>query len=116
MGWQISAQLLSLVKPLCDEALKRVSRNYVLEPFYCKKRQKSPWLVTGLGNRGPLKVINGTKLILDDHMIHFDSFRICFESFRSFRGTLFPKPVVGHELSFLLGICDKPALPHASRK
>ena len=27
----------------------------------------SAWPVTGFGNKGPLKVLNGTKLILDDH-------------------------------------------------
>ena len=48
--------------------------------------------------RGPLKDLNGTKLILDDHMIHFDSIKIYFESFRSFRGTQFPKLVTAHEL------------------
>ena len=39
-----------------------------LEQVCCKKRQKLvPDLpVTGLGNKGPLKVLNGTKLILDD--------------------------------------------------
>ena len=55
-------------------------------------------LVTGLDNKGPLKVLNGTKLILDDHRNNLDSFRISLESFRSFRGTLIHKPVTGQEL------------------
>ena len=44
-----------------------------LEPVCCKKRQKSSLTVTGLGTRGPLKILNGTKLILDDQEDHFDS-------------------------------------------
>ena len=29
--------------------------------------KNSSWPVTGLENKGPLKVLNGTKLILEDH-------------------------------------------------
>ena len=58
-----------------------------LEPVCCKKRQK---IVTGLRN----KVLNGTKLILDDHGNNLDSFRISLESFRSFKGPLPHKPVL----------------------
>jgi len=36
-----------------------------------------------LGNKGPLKVLNGKKLILDDHVNNLDSFTISLESFRS---------------------------------
>ena len=78
----------------------------MLEPVYCKKRPK---IVPGLGNKGPLKVLNGTKLILDDHGNNLDSFKISLESFRSFRGPLFSKPVNGHELFFAVS-CSKPAL------
>ena len=60
----------------------------------------SSWPVTDLENKGPLKVLNGTKLILDDHGNNFDSFRISLESFRSFRGPLLLKPVTGQELFF----------------
>ena len=56
--------------------------------------------VTGLGNKGLLKVLNGTKLILDNHGYSLDSFRISLESFRFFRGPLLPKPVTGQELFF----------------
>ena len=61
-----------------------IAESYVslLEPVCCKKRQKIVpeqllvGLVTGLGNKGPLKVLNGSKLILDDHGNNLDSFRI----------------------------------------
>ena len=45
-------------------------------------------------NKGPLKVLNGTKLILDDHGNNLDLFRISLESFRLL------KPVTGQELFF----------------
>ena len=46
-----------------------------LEPVCCKKQQKkSYWPVTGLWNRGPLKILNGIKLILDDQGNHLDSY------------------------------------------
>ena len=38
----------------------------IVEPSCCKKRQKSPNQETGLRNRGRLKVLNDTKLILSD--------------------------------------------------
>ena len=56
-----------------------------LEPVCCKKRHSS-LPVTGLGNKGPLKVLNGIKLILDDHG---NKFEISLESFRSFRGPVY---------------------------
>ena len=37
--------------------------------------------VTSLENKAPLKVLHGTKLILDDHMDNLDSFKISLESF-----------------------------------
>ena len=40
------------------------------EPSCCKKQQKSPGQETGLGNRGRLKVLNDTKLILKDQRGH----------------------------------------------
>ena len=51
-----------------------------------------------LWNRGPLKILNGIKLILDDQGNHLDSYTISLELFRSFRGPLFHKPVTGQEL------------------
>ena len=38
-----------------------------LEPSRCKKWQKSPGQETGLGKRGPLKVLNGTKFVLNEY-------------------------------------------------
>ena len=73
--------------------------------------KNSSWPVTGLGNKGPLKVLNGTKLILDDHGNNLDSFRI---SWASFRGPLLPKPVTGQELSFAVSY-SKPVLTKYGR-
>ena len=47
-----------------------------------------------------MKVLNGTKLILDDLGINLDSFRLISEPFRSFRGPLLLKPVTGQKLFF----------------
>ena len=71
--------------------------------------KNSSWPVTGLWNKGPLKVLNGNKLILDDNGINLESFRIKLESLRSFRGTLLLKPVTGQELFFAVSH-SKPAL------
>ena len=62
-----------------------------------------------MGNKGPLKVLNGTKLILDDHGNNLNSFRISLESFRSSRGPLLHKPVTGQELFFAVSY-SKPVL------
>ena len=70
------------------------------EPVCCKKQQKSSWPVTGLWNRGHLKILNGIELILDDQGNHLDSYTISLESF-TFRVPLFSKPVTGQKL-FLL--------------
>ena len=64
--------------------------------------KNSFWPVTGLENQGPLKVLNGTKLIIDDHGNNLDSFRISLKSFRFFRGPLLLKPVTGQELFFAI--------------
>jgi hypothetical protein len=56
-----------------------------------------------------MKVLNGTKLILDDHGNNLDSFKISLESFGSFRGALLLKPVTGQELLFAVSY-RKPAL------
>jgi hypothetical protein len=44
-----------------------------LEPSCCKKRQKSPNQETDLGNREHLKVLNDTKLVLNDPLNHLGS-------------------------------------------
>ena len=62
-----------------------------------------------MGNKGPLKVLNGTKLILDDQKNKLDSFRITLESFRFFTRPLIIKPVTGQELFFAVSY-SKPAL------
>ena len=51
-----------------------------------------------IGNRGPLKILNGVKLILDDERNHLDSYKFSLESFRSFKDPIFRKPVTGQEL------------------
>ena len=71
--------------------------------------KNSSWLVIGLGNKGPLKVLNGTKLTLDDHGNNLDSFTISLEFFRSFRGPLLHKLVTGQELFFAVSY-SKPDL------
>ena len=81
-----------------------------LEPVCCNRRQKIvPEQLLVLGNKGPLKVLNNTKLILDDLGNNLDSFRISLESFRSFRRPLLHKLVTGHELFFDVSY-SKPAL------
>ena len=66
-----------------------------LEPVCCKTTKNCSWPVTGFGNNGPLKVLNCTKLILDDHWNNLDSFRNSLVQFRTF-----PKPVTGQEQFF----------------
>ena len=58
---------------------------------------------------GHLKILSGIELILDDQGNHLDSYTISLESFMSFRGPLFPKPVTGQEL-FSSFSYSKPAL------
>ena len=62
-----------------------------------------------MGNKGPLKGLNGTKLILDDDGNNLDLFEISLESFGSFRGPLLQKLVTGQELFFAISY-NKPAL------
>ena len=57
-----------------------------------------------MGNKGPLKVQSGTKVIQGDH--GNNTFRISSESFRSFKG---PIPATGQELFFAVSY-SKPAL------
>ena len=58
---------------------------------------------------GPRNVLNDTKLILDYQGDHLDSFGINLESFRSFRGPIFYRPVTGQVL-FLATQYKKQAL------
>ena len=64
-----------------------------LELSCCKKRQKISGQETGLGNRERLKVLNDTKLVLNEHEWPPSSFRINLVSFRTFRHPLLPKLV-----------------------
>ena len=63
--------------------------------------QNSSWPVTGLGNKGPQKVLNGAKLILDDHGNNLDSFRLSLESFGSIRVPLTTLKYLIKEYSFI---------------
>ena len=45
----------------------------LLEQCCCKKQQKSPRQETGFGDRGSLKVLNDTKLVLSDPLNHLRS-------------------------------------------
>ena len=62
--------------------------------------KKSSCPIPGLGSMAPLQILNSIKLILDDQGNHLDSYTISLESFRSFKGPLFRKPVTGQELFF----------------
>ena len=67
--------------------LEMIKHRNRLELVCCKKRPKnSSWPLTDLETRGPLMVLNGIILILDDHGNNLDSLRISLESFRSFVG------------------------------
>ena len=50
------------------------------------------------------------KLILDGQGNHFDAYTISLESFRSFRGPLFRKPVTGQELFLLFHTANRLSL------
>ena len=56
-----------------------------------------------------MKILSAIRLILDDQGNHLNSYTISLESFRSFRGPLFHKPVTGQELYFAVSY-SKPAL------
>ena len=86
-----------------------------LEPvYYTEWHKKSTWQVTGLWTRGPLKVLNGTKLILDDQGNHLDSFRIRLESFRSLRGHVSNQQNSHWSGTFLAAWYKNTALDHKS--
>ena len=81
-------------------SLNKISKNSYRASLLYETAKKSSWPVTSFWNRGPLKILNGIKLILDDQGNHLDPYTISLESFRSFRGPLFHKPVPGQELFF----------------
>ena len=83
------------LKDLNDSPDHLGSIEYHWSGFAVRNGKNSSWPVTSLGTKGPLKLLNGTKLILGNNL-----FRITLESFRSFRGPLLYKPVTGEELFF----------------
>ena len=89
---------------------------YMLDPVCCKKWQKivPEWPVTGLWNRGPLKDLKDSKLILNESKLFPWSSRINLVQFSTFRGALFSKPVTGHKL-FIAVSYSKPALESVDR-
>ena len=62
-------------------------------------------------SRGPLKDLKDSKLILNESKLFPWSSRISLVPFRTFRRPLFPKPVTGQELFFVVSY-SKPALKH----
>ena len=89
---------------------RKTEINFSQSPFAVRNSNNSSWPVTGLGSKGPLKVLNGTKLILDDHRKNLNSFRISLESFRSFRGPLHHKPVTSQKLFFVVSYSSSKVL------
>ena len=84
------------ISSIFDKCLDRLEWTILVEPVCCKKQQKrvpGQLLACEIGN-------HGIKLILDDQENHLDSYAISLESFRSFRGRLFRKPVTRQELFF----------------
>ena len=49
------------------QILVMISREFLIELSCCKNRKKSPNQETGLVNRERLKVLNDTKLVLNEH-------------------------------------------------
>ena len=70
-----------------------IIRTFTHQSRFAVRNSKKKFLTSYWLNRGPLKILNGIKLILDDQGNHLDSYTISLESFRSFRGPLFRKPV-----------------------
>ena len=57
----------------CTARESRLQKSMQSKPVCYKKQQKeSFWPVTGLWNRGPLKILNGIKFILGDQGNHLD--------------------------------------------
>ena len=91
-------------RPSAQKPMHPVRILCLLEPVFFKKQQKKvpdQLLVCGIGNLWRFWN-NGIKLIPDDQGNHLDSYAISLESFRSFRGPQFRKPVTGQELFFWL--------------
>ena len=63
-----------------------------------RNSKKSSWPVTGFRNRGPLKDLNVSKLIVHESKWFPWSSRINLIPFRIFRGSLFYKPATSKKL------------------
>ena len=73
LGWGvggIEAEAVMLGQPISmvlPKVIHFIRRRHFLESVSCNKFQKSSWLVTDLENRGYLKVLNDTQLVLNEH-------------------------------------------------
>ena len=83
-----------------DCSVNAQERKLVLKENTVRNSKKSSWPVTGMRNKGPLKDLNDSKLIVYESKRFPWSPRINFIPFRIFRGPLFHKPVTGQELFF----------------
>mgnify|MGYP006975437472 CR=1 FL=1 len=83
---------------LCYGRRKLVAR----ASWLYETEKKSSWPVTGLRNRGPLKDLKDSKLIVYESKWFPWSSRINLIPFKIFRGPLFHKLVTGQELFLLL--------------
>ena len=80
-----STQLESRIVSVGYEVSKVVGQNW-LESVCYKKQKKISWPVTDLQNRGPVKDLNDSKLIVHESKWFPWSSRINFIPFRIFRG------------------------------
>ena len=58
------------IKTFKESILTLMRLHFLLEPVCSKKRQKSSWPVTGLGNRGSVEVLNDIKLFLTANWLY----------------------------------------------
>jgi hypothetical protein len=87
---------ISTILSKCTYEVKIQVHEKMFTTFHCiavRNVKKSPGQETGLGNRGCLKVLKDTKLVLNKHEWPPSSFKIIMVSFRTFKCPLFPKPV-----------------------
>ena len=84
---------LSWYKLCCIACILQSKTLYSRAAQEYRASKKSSLLVIGLESMGPLQILNGTKLVVNDQRGHSDSLRINLESFRTIRSPLFHKPV-----------------------
>ena len=110
-GWQTVAVAFGLLGHLILVRVDTLldSSNTSRTGLLLETAKNSSWPVTGLKNRGPLKDLKDSKLILNESKLFPWSSRINLMPFRIFWGPLFYKPVTGQELFY--AVCySKPAL------